>query len=99
MPGKPITRSNHNYYHVTARSNNKEFFYISMVNVWEIMTVKLSELQTKHRIKIAAFVLMNNHFHFLVLTPEEDIDRIMYLFMKGVTLEIQRCSGRINKIF
>jgi putative transposase len=46
-----------------------------------------------------SFFLMNNHFHLLVLTPEEDIDGIMYFFMKEVTLEIQKCSGRINKIF
>lgn len=42
---------------------------------------------------------MNNHFHLLVLTPKEDIDRIMYFFMKEVTLDIQKSTGRINKIF
>lgn len=63
------------------------------------MTKKLGELQAKHEIRIAAFVLMNNHFHLLLLTPREDIDRIMYFFMKEVTMDIQKCTGRINKIF
>lgn len=99
MPRKPLERSNENYYHITARSNNREFFYLPMLNVWDIMTEKLAKLQGQHRIKIAAFVLMNNHFHLLILTPNEDIDRIMYFFMKDVTLEIQKCTGRINKIF
>ncbi len=99
MPRRPIERSNQNYYHITARSNNKEFFFLPTTNVWDIMTRKLAELQSKHRLKIAAFVLMNNHFHLLVLTPDEDIDRIMYFFMKETTLEIQKCTGRINKIF
>jgi len=99
MPRKPIERSNTNFYHVTARSNNREFFYLPILNVWDIMTRKLSSLQSQHNIKIAAFVLMNNHFHLLLLTPSEDIDRIMYFFMKEVTLEIQKCTGRINKIF
>jgi putative transposase len=63
------------------------------------MTKKLGELQGKYRIKISAFVLMNNHFHLLILTPEEDIDRVMYFFMKEVTCEIQKYTGRINKIF
>lgn len=99
MPRKPIERSNENYYHITARSNNKEFFYLPILNVWDIMTVKLAKLQSTYNIKIAAFVLMNNHFHLLVLTPNEDIDRIMYFFMKDVTLDIQKCTGRINKIF
>lgn len=99
MPRKPIERSNENYYHITARSNNKEYFYLPILNVWDIMTEKLAKLQSNYRIKIAAFVLMNNHFHMLILTPIEDIDRIMYFFIKEVTLEIQKCTGRINKIF
>lgn len=99
MPRKPIERSNDNYYHITARSNNREFFYMPILNVWDIMTQNLAKLQSLHRIKVAGFVLMNNHFHLLVLTPNEDIDRIMYFFMKDVTLEIQKCTGRINKIF
>lgn len=42
---------------------------------------------------------MNNHFHLLLLTPEEDIDRVMYFLMKKLTLVIQKKSGRINRIF
>jgi putative transposase len=99
MPRKPIERSNENYYHITARSNNKEFFYLPIVNTWDIMTERLAKLQNAYNIKISAFVLMNNHFHLLLLTPREDVDRIMYFFMKEVTLEIQKCTGRINKIF
>jgi putative transposase len=68
VPRKPIERSRHNYYHITARSNNREFFYLPILNVWDIMSSKLAQLQCEHGIKIAAFVLMNNHFHLLVLT-------------------------------
>lgn len=99
MPRRPIERSNSNYYHITARSNNREFFYLPILNVWDIMTDKLLKLQGEYQIKLAAFVLMNNHFHLLLLTPVEDIDRIMYFFMKDVTIEIQKHTGRINKIF
>lgn len=99
MPRKPIVRSRENYYHVTARSNNRDFFNMSLDETWQIMTDKLAMLQGHYKIKIAAFVLMNNHFHLLVLTPNEDIDRIMYFFMKDVTIEIQKRTGRINKIF
>lgn len=99
MPRKPIERSNSNYYHVTARSNNREYFFLPVLNVWDIMTRKLGDLQRQFGIKVAAFVLMNNHFHLLILTPNEDIDRVMYFFMKDVTLEIQKYTGRINKIF
>lgn len=99
MPRKPIIRSNEHFYHVTARSNNKENFFLPLKKVWEILVWKLAELQKEHEIKIAGFVLMSNHFHLLILSPAEDIDRIMYFLMKDSTLKIQKCSGRINKIF
>lgn len=99
MPRKPIARSNEHYYHITARSNNQEFFYLSTDEVWKIMIAELLKLQKDLEIKIAAFVLMNNHYHLLMLTPKSDIDRVMYFFMKEVTLKIQKRTDRINKIF
>ena len=99
MPRKPIVRSNQHYYHIVARSNNQEYFYLPSQEIWQMMTAKLGELQKKFDLKIGAFVLMNNHFHLLVLSPEEDIDRVMYFFMKELTLSIQRRTKRINKIF
>jgi len=99
MPRKPIVRSNEHYYHITARANNQEFFYLTIDKIWTIMTEELGKLQKNHDLKIASFVLMNNHFHMLLLSPKEDIDRVMYFFMKSVTLKIQRSTGRINKIF
>lgn len=99
MVRKAIERSNKNYYHITARSNNREYFYLPQEIVWNIFMNELDILQSKYRIKIPAFVMMSNHFHLLVLTPDENIDKIMYFFMKRTTLEIQRLSGRINKIY
>ncbi|MFP5385788.1 MAG: transposase [Bacteriovoracia bacterium] len=99
MPRKPIIRSNEHYYHITARSNNKEDFYLPLPDLWQVFTGGLGSLQKEFKIQICAFVLMHNHFHLLIMTPDEDIDRIMYFFMKKTTLEIQKRTGRINKIF
>lgn len=99
MPRKPIERSQSHYYHITARSNNREYFYLPIAVVWDIFTAELRTLQDTYSLKISAFVLMDNHFHLLVLTPFESIDRIMYFLMKNTTLKIQKKSGRINRIF
>ncbi len=99
MPRKPTVRSNEHYYHLTGRANNKEHFYLPTEEVWEIMLKKLKKLQKENDLRISAFVLMSNHFHLLALTPREPIDRIMYFFMKEVTREMQKRTGRINKIF
>lgn len=99
MPRKPVIRSNEHYYHLTGRSNNKEHFYLPADDVWEIMLKRLRLLQVEYDLKISAFVLMGNHFHLLALTPREPIDRIMFFFMKDVTRDLQKRTGRINKIF
>lgn len=99
MPRLPIIRSNQHYYHLIARTNNKEPFGVNLNQVWGSTTKILSQLQKEFDLKIGAFVLMNNHFHLLLLTPREDIDRVMYFFMKKLTASLQRKSGRINRIF
>jgi putative transposase len=99
MPRKPIVRSNHHYYHLAGRANNKEVIPLPLSEVWQIEISELKKLQSEFDFKIGAFVLMNNHFHLLALTPKEDIDRIMYFFMRRLTLRIQKRSGRINRIF
>ena len=71
---KPITRSSKLYYHIYARSNNRDFFYLPQNVVWDIFMEQLHLLQIEFDVKISAFVLMNNHFHLLLLTPKEDID-------------------------
>ena len=99
MPRKPIVRWKDNYYHIMARSNNREFFYLPQEIIWNIFVGELAKLEKEFSVIIASFVLMNNHFHLLILTPQQEIDKIMYFFMKRTTLEIQRLSGRVNKIF
>lgn len=99
MARKPIIRSNRHFYHLTARSNNKENFYLHKDLIWTFMLAQLKTLQNEYDIRIAGFVLMDNHFHLILLTPKESIDRIMYFFMKRMTLDIQRYTGRINRVF
>jgi len=99
MPRRPIIRSNENFYHLVGRSNNKEFFDLPLENVWQILTGQLGKLQKQFDLKIAAFVLMNNHFHLLMLTPQEDIDWVMFYFMKDTTKIINKHSGRINRVY
>lgn len=99
MPRKPIIRSHEYYYHLSARSNNKENFYIPKDRLWKHFTFHLRALQISHGLQVGAFVLMDNHFHILLRSPQEDIDRIMYLFMKSLSYHIRKESGRINRIF
>lgn len=99
MPRKPLIKSDQFPYHVTARSNNKENFFLSKKKLWKIFERQLNFIIDQEDVKVHAFVLMDNHFHLLLTTPKANIDKVMYWFMKKSTIEIQRKSGRINKVF
>ncbi len=99
MPRKPLIRTREHYYHITARSNNKEDFYLPKDRLWLQFLFLLRSLQIEYDLKIGAFVLMDNHFHLLMMSPQEDIDRVMYFLMKKLSLFIRRDSKRVNRVF
>lgn len=99
MPRKKLIRTDKYPYHVTVRTNNKEFFPIELDHLWRIFLNILGEVQKKEEILIHSLVLMGNHFHLLLKTPKKNLDRVMYLVMKKLTAKIQGASGRINRIF
>ena len=53
----------------------------------------------KVRVEIQAFVLMSNHYHLLLWTPNTDLDRFMYFLNKKFSELIRAKTGRINRIF
>ncbi len=53
----------------------------------------------KFNVKIYAYVLMSNHYHLLLLTPESNLDEFMQFFNQNLGKSISRHAGRINRIF
>jgi putative transposase len=88
MPRPQLIRSSVHPYHVTSRSYAKEFFPISLGEVWEIMLQQLFFEVRNHRLEVHAFILMGNHFHLLCKTPLENIDQIMQRFLRNTTMRI-----------
>jgi len=89
MPRPLLIRSETNPYHVTSRSQNKEFFPIPISKVWEIMLEELKNASKEYDLAVHAFVLMGNHFHLLCHTPRGNIDEVMMNFLR-------RTSKRMN---
>ena len=50
-------------------------------------------------IEICAWVLMNNHFHLLVSTPDANLDRAMNYLMRETSRVIGWRAGRINQVY
>ncbi len=99
MPRKPLVRSNERPYHIVARCNNKEWYNLPLSKIWEIYSSCICEVNEKQGFETLAFVLMNNHFHWIVRTPKNDIDVGMRLFMLNSSLKIGKQAGRINRIY
>lgn len=86
-------------YHVTARTGNKEWFDVPMDYVWSVFSDYLHFIWRAYDVRIHSFVLMSNHFHMLVSTPEANLDKAMNYLMREVSKRIAERSGRINQVF
>jgi REP element-mobilizing transposase RayT len=86
-------------YHVSARSNNKEWFYVPTDELWELCIQKALIITRDYNARIAAFVLMNNHYHMIIETPLSNIHHIMNYFQREIAKSINRTTGRINHLF
>lgn len=99
MPRKQLIRTNLFPYHVTTRTNNKEWFEIPIKEVWKMCLYSLKRANQKYPVEVISFVLMSNHYHLILKTPNKDIDLFMYEFNKSLSLLIRTRTGRINSVF
>jgi putative transposase len=99
MPRKYLFRSQECPYHVTARANNRENFPLALEEIWEVFNEHLREISGRYATKIHAFVLMPNHFHLLISTPQEDLGKVMQYFMRSMTKTLNFKTGRSGRIF
>ncbi len=99
MARKLLIRSNSHPYHVTARGNNKEAFHYDLSETWKLFDFYLSEIASLFGAKIHAFVLMPNHFHLLISTPQHDLGIVMKYFIQSVTKTMNSKTGRSGRVF
>lgn len=98
MPRKPLIKTSEYPYHIYGRSNNKEWFDLPMEQVWEIFYRNLNYSYEKFNVQSLCFVLMSNHYHLFLRTPDANIDKVMQNFNQRLSLDIRKRSGRINHI-
>ncbi len=99
MPRKVTPPSQDFPYHVTARSLNREPFPIPIREMWWLMEDYLFLTAHLYELQIHSFVLMPNHFHLLVSTPNANIGAAMNYFMRETARETSRIAHRINQTF
>ena len=99
MPRRCLIRTANYPYHITIRTNNREWFDLPMNEVWNICIKAIKFANMKHNCEVQAFVLMSNHYHLMIWTPFENIDLFMFDMNSYISKKIRRRTGRINRIF
>jgi REP element-mobilizing transposase RayT len=99
MPRKKYQPSADIPYHITARCINKEWFQIPLPDVWDIFSEYLFFINRAFNVKVHSFVLMNNHFHLILSTPNANLSEAMNYFMRETSRQFGYASGRINQIY
>src|ERR1700687_4751915 len=64
-------------YHVTARGSERGKIFFSKRD-FEKFKEYLAEAQEKHGFILHSYVLMTNHYHLIMETPEKNLSRIMH---------------------
>jgi REP element-mobilizing transposase RayT len=70
-----------------------------MTDVWEIFSRQLFFIHHGFGVRIHSFVLMSNHFHLLISTPEANLSDAMASFMKETSRWLNLGAGRINQTY
>jgi putative transposase len=86
-------------YSVASRSRNRDWYDLPLEEVWQLMTEYLYLCKHAFNLQIHQFVLMSNHYHLVVTTPDSNLPDAMAYFNKATSEEIQRLTGRRNQIY
>jgi len=99
MPRKNVPNLSNYPYHITGRCINREHFESPLPLVWSIMEDYIFFLHRAFGIKFYCFVLMPNHFHMIVRSPESNLSAAMNYFMRETSRQITTAAGRINQTY
>lgn len=71
-------------YHVTVRGNERRKIFFSRRD-YEKFKEYLVEAKEKYRFHVHAYVLMTNHYHLIIETPEKNLSKIMHYLNSSYT--------------
>src|SRR5215831_16370116 len=80
-------------YHVTARGNERKDVFRDDADHFHFLEL-LSQLGERFAARVHAYVLMDNHYHLLLETPEANLSRTMHWLNAGYCLWFNRRHRR-----
>jgi putative transposase len=86
------------YYHVMNRGNRREDIFLSDKDR-KVFLDGLVDSCATYSIKLIAYVLLSNHFHLIVHTPQANLSEFMRHFLVTYTVRFNRRNGRVGHVF
>jgi REP element-mobilizing transposase RayT len=86
------------WYHVVARGNERKAIFRDDRDRQRFVEL-LAEWVERFGLRLHAYVLMDNHYHLLVETPEANLSRAMQWLGVSYTVWFNRRHGRVGHLF
>ena len=86
------------WYHVTCRGNEKRNIFRDDADRDKLIEILSANLKL-YRIELHSYVLMQNHFHLLRMTPEANLRNFMQRFNTTYTAYFNRRHRRSGHLF
>ena len=81
------------WYHVTCRGNEKRNIFWDDADREKLLGILSANLKL-YRIELHSYVLMQTHFHLLLMTPEANLRKFMQRFNTTYTVYFNRRHRR-----
>lgn len=88
----------HYPYHITTRTNNKTFRF-NKKKIIKIYADVLNFAIKKYSVKVFHFILMANHYHIIIQTPEENLHRFFQFVNSRVALRYNKREKRSGHLW
>ncbi|MBI4517048.1 MAG: transposase [Deltaproteobacteria bacterium] len=85
-------------YHVTARGNERKAIFRDDHDRKQFLA-RLQAVVERYRVVVYAYVLMRNHYHLLVETPEGNLSEALRQLNAVYTQDFNRRSRRVGHLF
>jgi REP element-mobilizing transposase RayT len=86
------------WYHVTCRGNEKREIFADDHDREKFLEI-LAGSKKLYGIEVHGYVLMRNHFHLLVMTPEVSLQKFMHRFNTSYTVYYNRRHRRSGHLY
>lgn len=85
------------FYHITARGNERKRIFFAKSD-YDRFKAYLKEAEEKYGFRLHCYVLMTNHYHLLMETPEGNMSKVMHYVNASYTNSINLKRGRIGHL-